>query len=220
MTLDILFEVVIQAFAMLFVVIDPIGLVPIFLSLTAGATAAMRRVIAIRAVVTAFGILLVFALLGKVVLSALGIGLPAFRIAGGIMLFLIALEMLFEKRGERRTKNAAAASAELHDADADDDVAYFPLGVPLIAGPGAIAAMILLNEKHAGDMLAQGAVIAVMMAVLVITFVLFLLGSRLERLAGETLTKIITRLLGVVLGALAVQFVLSGLTAAGVVAAQ
>ena len=220
MTAELLINVLVPAFTTLFVVIDPIGLVPIFLGLTAGVNPATRKIIAIRSVLTGFGILLIFALLGKAVLTSLGIGLPAFRIAGGIMLFLIAMEMLFEKRGERRTKNAAAASAELQEIKHDDDVAYFPLGIPLIAGPGAIATMILLNEKHSGDLLAQGAVIAVMMLVLALTLVLFIVGSRLERLAGETLSKIISRLLGVILGALAVQFILSGLIAAGFLAAR
>lgn len=210
-------DVVIPAFATLFVVIDPIGLLPIFLAVTAGASASQRRTIAWRSVATALGILFVFALFGKAALGVLGIGLPAFRIAGGLMLFLIALEMLFERRGERRSRNAAAASAELHEAHLDEDLAYFPLGTPLIAGPGAIAAMILLNSQHHDDLLAQAAVTGVMVLVLAITLVLFLLGTRLERLTGRTLTKIITRLLGVILGALAVQFVLSGLGAAGIV---
>jgi multiple antibiotic resistance protein len=218
-TTDLLVNVVIPAFATLFVVMDPVGVVPIFLALTNGADRTVRRSIAFRAVATAFGILLVFALFGKAALTALGIGLPAFRIAGGIMLFLIAVEMLFDKRGERRSKNAAEASAEFQESNYnDDDVAYFPLGMPLIAGPGAIAAMILLNEKYSSDLLAQGAVIGVMILVLAITFVLFIIGSRLEWLAGDTFTKIITRLLGLILGALAVQFVLSGLIAAGIVA--
>lgn len=137
------------------------------------------------------------------------------------MLFLIAVEMLFEKRTERRSRNATETSSELHEARHDeDDVAYFPLGMPLIAGPGAIAAMILLNEKYSGDILAQGAVIGVMILVLIITLLLFVIGSRLEWLAGDTFTKIITRLLGLILGALAVQFVLSGLVAAGIIAAH
>ncbi len=216
---DLLTEVLIPSFATLFVVMDPIGVVPIFLALTRGMSHSARRNIAFRAVVTAFVILLVFALLGQSVLAALGIGLPAFRIAGGIMLFLIAVEMLFEKRGERRSRNASEASAELQETSLDDDeVAYFPLGMPLIAGPGAIAAIILLNEKHSADMAAQLAVIAVMFVVLLITFLLFIIGSRLDRFAGDSFTKIITRLLGLILGALAVQFILSGLIAAGIIA--
>jgi len=216
----LLTDVVIPAFATLFVVIDPVGLVPIFLAVTAGGDERQRAKIALRANITAFFILVLFAVLGKSVLSVLGIGLPAFRIAGGIMLFMIALEMLFERRSRRRQRNAASASAESAEhpeTKLEDDVAYFPLGIPLIAGPGAIAAMILLNSQHQGDYLAQGAVVGVMVLVLAITLVLFLLGTRLERFAGATFTNVVTRLLGVILGALAVQFVLSGLGEIGLI---
>lgn len=212
-------DIVIPAFATLFVVIDPVGLVPIFLAVTAGASQRQRMAIAWRAVLTAFVILALFALLGKSVLTALGIGLPAFRIAGGIMLFLIALEMLFERRSERRSRSAAQQSADGQSDDDStvDDVAYFPLAIPLIAGPGAIAAMILLNSQNQDDFVARAAVSGVMVLVLAITLVLFLLGGRIEKFAGETFTRVFTRLLGVILGALAVQFVLSGLASAGII---
>lgn len=207
-------QVVLPAFATYFVAIDPIGLVPIFLSLTPNATARQRRKIAARAIITASILLLLFAAFGKAVLGFLGIGLPAFQIAGGLMLFLIAVEMLFEKRTERRSKSAAEAGGEDHGAD---DVGVFPLGVPLIAGPGAIAATILLMGQHQGDYAAQGAVVAVLLGVLLITFLFFFAADRLGRMTGPTFTKALTRVLGMILGALAVQFVLTGIAASGLI---
>ncbi len=211
-------DIIIPTFVTLFVVIDPVGLMPMYLSLTPNASARERVAVAWRSIVTAFLVLLIFALLGKSALAALGISLPAFRIAGGLLLFLIAVEMLFEKRTERRQRNAAAAEEDHAPAALDDDVAYFPLGIPLIAGPGAITTMILLNSRHTGDYATQATIIAVMAGVLLLTLFLFLLSTRLEKLAGETFTKIVTRILGIILGALAVEFVLTGLAEAGLVA--
>ena len=205
-------EVFLTAFATLFVVVDPPGLAPLFVALTAGATAARRRVIALRGVAVATGVLFVFGLFGESVLNLIGVGLPAFRISGGLMLFFIAMEMLFEKRDQRRAKTA---QGEIERPDPGHDPSVFPLGTPLIAGPGAMASMILLIGQHSGDFSAQLAVYAALAAVLAITLVLFFAGGWMERLLGQTGISVVTRLLGVLLGALAVQFVLDGLKAYG-----
>jgi len=216
---DALMEIAAKAFAAFFVIIDPLGLTPIFIALTARMTAARRRRTAVHAVLLAFAVLLLFAILGEQVLSFLGITLPAFRIAGGILLFMLALEMLFERRSERRRKSAEKATGE-HEAmaDAADDLWVFPLGIPLIAGPGAITTVILLMGQHSGQPLAQAMILAVLAAVLLGTLALFLIVIRLGHFLSETATRAITRVLSMILAALAVQFVLTGLTAAGIVA--
>ena len=209
-------EVIATSFATFFVIIDPLGLTPMFLALTAHMTLRERRRTAVRAVILSFSILLLFALFGKSVLSFLGISLPAFRIAGGILLFIMALEMLFEKRTERRRKNVENATHEHEEtADSTDDLWVFPLGIPLISGPGAITSVILLMGEHAGRPLEQALVIGVMTVVLLSTLILFLLVTQLGHFMSETATRAISRLLGMILAALAVQFVLTGLKSAG-----
>ena len=202
-------DIILPTFATLFVMIDPIGLAPLFIALTAGASMAEKRRIALRGALVGASILLVFGLAGDALLAALGVGMPAFRIAGGVMLFLIAVEMLFEKRSQRRKstlEQGEAAHAPGHDPS------VFPLATPLIAGPGAMAAMVLLMGEHQGDMGAQAVVIAVMLFVVAVTLGLFLLATSLERFFGPTLINVITRILGVLLGALATQFILDGLS--------
>lgn len=194
-------EVLTAAFFTLFVVIDPIGLSPMFIALTKGMDTAERRSVAIRASLTGFGILLLFGLFGEAVLGFMGISMSAFRIAGGVLLFLTALDMLFERRTKRRKGQAQAA----------DDPSVFPLATPLIAGPGAIATMILLTGEASGDWLLEAALLAVMAVVILLVFVAFYIGGRVEKLLGETGINVITRLLGMLLAALAVQFVLDGL---------
>lgn len=210
-------DIIAHAFATLFVVIDPIGLAPMFISLTAGADTATRNLIARRAALTAMVILVAFALLGKQLLLWMGITLPAFQIAGGIMLFMLALEMLFERRTERRSRRISESHPEAEH-NLADDISVFPLATPLIAGPGAAATMILLMGRYPDNYAAHGIVIAVMISVLALTYVLFRLAGPFERLLGDSGIKVITRLFGVILGALAVQFVLSGLADAGFVA--
>ncbi|NNE21562.1 MAG: MarC family protein [Rhizobiales bacterium] len=209
-------QLLVPAFATLFVVVDPIGLVPMFLSLTDGMDSKARRSTAVRATLLAGAVLLVFAIAGRAALDFLGISLPAFRIAGGILLFVLALEMLFEKRSERRAKNVEEAGAA-DTASSHDEIWVFPLGIPLIAGPGAIASVILLMSTHAGSRVEQVLVIAVLAAVLVLTLGLFLLAARLKRFLSATAIRAMTRLLGMILAALAVQFVLTGLKDAGIV---
>jgi len=210
---EILGQIVLPAFATLFVAIDPIGLMPMFLALTPGLDAAARRRVAAKAIATAAVLLVIFALLGETVLTFLGIGMPAFRIAGGLLLFLLAVEMLFERRSERRNKSVESAGSD--ETTSAEDVAVFPLGVPLIAGPGAIAAVILLMSGSSGDIAGQAAVVGVLLGVLALTGICFLLAERFGRLAGPTFTRAITRVLGMILAALAVQFVLTGLANSG-----
>lgn len=195
--------VYVSAFVALFVIIDPIGLAPLFVALTQGMEPRGRRAVAIRATGVAFGLLLLFGLAGEAVLNFLGISMPAFRIAGGILLFLTALDMLFERRAERRQGQADRPHA--------DDPSVFPLAIPLIAGPGAIATMILLTGQDGADATHILLVHLVMVAVLACVFALFLLAAPLERLLGPTGINVVTRLLGMLLAALSVQFVIDGL---------
>ena len=201
----------ITAFTTLFVVIDPIGLTPVFLALTQGLSPAQRRTIAFRACFTAILILLAFAFLGDELLGFVGISMPAFRIAGGVLLFLTALGMLFERRQKRRK-----SQSEESEEDPNDDPSIFPLAIPLIAGPGAIASIILLMSQSSGP-LGIAAVLGVMLGVIGIVFVLFLLASPLEKLLGKTGITVATRLLGMLLAALSVQFILDGLASFGFV---
>jgi multiple antibiotic resistance protein len=190
-------------FVTLFVVIDPIAAAPLFIALTQGRSEAQRRNIALRAIVIAFAMLAVFGFAGDALLRAVGIGLPAFRISGGLLLFLMAVDMLFERRTERRERRA--------DADDGPDPSVFPLATPMIAGPGALATMILLSSQHAGDALALVEVQLVMVLVLAVTYLLFRAGGMIERLLGHTGIVVLTRLFGILLAALSVQFVLNGL---------
>ncbi|MCK4711976.1 MAG: MarC family protein [Marinosulfonomonas sp.] len=193
----------ITAFITLFVIIDPIGLAPLFVALTKGEAPAHRRGIAIRATLIAGGLLVMFGLFGEAVLGFAGISMPAFRIAGGILLFLTALDMLFERRTKRRKGQASAAN----------DPSVFPLATPLIAGPGSIATIILFTGQAGNDWAAIGAVMLVLLAVLALVFLFFLSAGVLERILGDTGTNVVTRLLGMLLAALSVQFVIDGITA-------
>lgn len=203
------FALLITAFATLFVVIDPIGLAPMFVALTQGMTPKQRAEIATRACVTAVGVLTVFALAGEAVLGFIGISMAAFRISGGMLLFLTALDMLFERRTKRREEQAGG--------DGGADPSVFPLGIPLIAGPGAIASVILLTGQQ-GDWAGLGAVLLCMVLVVAIAFVLFRMGPVIERLLGRTGILVVTRVLGLLLAALSVQFVLDGLRDVGLIA--
>lgn len=199
----------ITAFITLFVIIDPLGLAPLFVALTQGQSAARRRTIALTACLVAAGILTAFGIFGDTVLSIAGISMPAFRVAGGALLFLTALDMLFEKRTKRRKDQGETA-------DQADDPSVFPLAIPLIAGPGAIATMILLAGQKPDDWPWILAMHGVMVAVLLVTFILFLAAGVLERVLGDLGINVITRLLGMLLAALSVQFILDGLAAFGV----
>ena len=198
----------ITAFVTMFVVIDPIGLAPLFVALTQGMSDAARRRIAWRATIIGVIILLAFAGFGEALLTFIGISMPAFRVAGGILLFLTALEMLFERRTKRREDQSET------DDDMRDDPSVFPLAIPLIAGPGAIASVILLMGQRPG---LEGTVTVLGATGLVMLIVLafFLLSGPIERALGKTGITVVTRLLGMLLAALSVQFVLDGLAAFG-----
>ena len=200
----------ITAFATLFVVIDPPGLVPLFIALTQGMGPDQRRRMATRACIIATVLLLLFGLAGETVLGFIGITMPAFRIAGGILLVLTALDMLFERRTQRR---------EGQQADPDHDPSVFPLATPLIAGPGAIASMILLIGQSGPGWGGTAAVLGLMLAMMVATWAFLLASPPLERLLGRTGTIVITRLLGMLLAALSVQFVIDGVRGTGLIAA-
>lgn len=199
-------ELFISAFVTFFVVIDPPGCAPIYASLTTDANARQRRIMAIRAVFVSGMILLVFALFGEKLLAALHIDLSSFRIAGGIMLFLIALEMVFEKRTQRREERAQ----KINDAPEIEDVSIFPMAMPMIAGPGSIASVMLLFSQNSGtdnSLIILGA----LGLVLILTLIALLAAGPLMRLLGQQTEAVITRLLGVLLAALAAQFVIDGL---------
>ena len=203
----------VSAFVTLFVVLDPPGCVPIFSSLTNGTSAAHRRAMALRSTAIAAFVLLLFGLWGKAFLTALGITLPAFKLAGGIMVFLIAVDMVFETRTKRREERASEVA---RDCDADgkpleaEDISVFPMAIPMLAGPGSIAAVMLLMAKAQGFE-ARVTVLAALAAVMAITLAALLAAGPLMRLMGVKIEAMITRLLGVVLAALAAQFVIDGI---------
>ena len=199
-----------SALATLLVTLDPPGLAPIFLALTEGMADGERRQVALRACLIAFAILTFFALGGGEILKLLGIGLPAFRIAGGMLLFWIAFEMVFQARGERKAQAAQSAVT----IDRIRNVAAFPLAMPLLAGPGAITAAILLAGRAGSDPRLLAILIALVGAVLTCCVLVFLLAQRFARLLGVTGNIVLTRLLGVILAALAVQFIIDGTVAA------
>ncbi|NVO23667.1 NAAT family transporter [Donghicola sp. C2-DW-16] len=199
----------ITAFATLFVIIDPIGLTPLFVAMTQGMSPARRRAIGIRACTIAACILFAFSIFGEALLGFIGISMHAFRIAGGILLFLTALDMLFQRRTKRREDQAEEA-----EEDHEHDPSVFPIAIPLIAGPGAIATMILLTGQTEG-VLGYLSVLAVMLAVLSIMLALFFTGGMIERALGRVGINVVTRLLGMLLAALSVQFVLDGLRGFG-----
>jgi multiple antibiotic resistance protein len=188
------------------VIIDPPGCAPIFASLTRGATAADRRSMAIRSCVIAWTILMFFALLGRPMLNSLGISLASFRIAGGILLFYIAVEMVFERRTQRREDRAQS----IEGTPEAEDISVFPMAMPMIAGPGSIAsAMLWVSRAETPWHIAV--VLAAITVVMVLTLITLLAAGPLMRLIGEKIETVITRILGVILAALAAQFVIDGL---------
>jgi multiple antibiotic resistance protein len=199
-------ELFLSAFVTLFVVIDPPGCAPIYAGLTADATPQHRRTMAIRACIIAGLILLFFLLVGQDLLAALHIELDAFRIAGGIMLFLIALDMVFEKRTQRREERAE----KVRGTPEIEDVSVFPMAMPMLAGPGAIASVMLL-QSTADSLTGTLIVLGALASVLLLTLLALLAASPLMRLFGSRVEAVLTRLLGVLLAALAAQYVIDGL---------
>lgn len=199
-------EIFITAFASLFVVIDPLGIAPVFVALTEGGDHEFRRRMAWRGTLLASAILLFFAFVGRPFLDTLGISIDALKLAGGLMLLLLALEMVFEKRTARRESSAERAGDE-HP----EDISVFPLAIPLLAGPGAITTIILLMADPSGGWAGRGAVLVALLLVLSISLVTFLLAGRIVDLVGRTTASIISRVLGIVLAAFAAQFIIDGL---------
>ncbi|WP_107327457.1 MarC family protein [Agrobacterium pusense] len=202
-------ETLINALTTLLVTLDPPGLAPVFLALTAGMTRDQRSQVALRGSIIAFGILAVFALFGLAILNLLVISLGAFRIAGGLLLFWIAFEMIFEKRQERKEKTSEIAITKDHL----HNLAVFPLALPLIAGPGAISATVLLagSMKTTVEMVVLILILAFAMA---LVYAALIVSERMDRFLGNTGRAILTRLLGVLLAALSVQFVVDGIKSA------
>jgi multiple antibiotic resistance protein len=199
-----------NAFITLLVTVDPPAIAPIFLALTLGMTQAEQRQVAWRATLIAAGALCFFALVGQKLLSLLGITLPAFRIAGGLLLFWIAFEMVFERRTQRKEETARTAI----NLDHIRNVAAFPLAIPLMAGPGAITASMLLAGQAGGDPLKLGGLLAIIIGVCLMCWVVFRFAEVISRALGVTGNIVLTRLLGIILVALAVQFVVDGVKAA------
>ncbi|WP_159977277.1 MULTISPECIES: MarC family protein [unclassified Novosphingobium] len=200
-----MYELFVSAFITLFVVIDPPGCAPIYAGLSAGASRRQAIVMAARACLIASGILIVFGLFGERLLGALHIELDAFRIAGGIMLFMIAVDMVFEKRTQRREERAEKIMANTEV----EDVSVFPMAMPMLAGPGSIATMMLLTSRAKGDGQTM-VILGAMLAVMLLSFAALASAGPLMRVLGDKVEAVITRLLGVLLAALAAQYVIDG----------
>lgn len=202
-------EILINALTTLLVTLDPPGLAPVFLALTTGMSRVQRGQVALRGSIIAFGILAMFALFGSSILELLGISLGAFRISGGLLLFWISFEMIFEKRQERKEKTGEVAVTLDHI----QNIAVFPLALPLIAGPGAISATVLISGtmQTSIDKLIFIGILAFSM---LLVFAALIVAERMDRFLGNTGRAILTRLLGVLLAALSVQFVVDGVRSA------
>ncbi|RKQ69141.1 multiple antibiotic resistance protein [Litorimonas taeanensis] len=199
-----------SAFATLFVIVDPPGCAPIFATLTQGTSKTHQRKMAFKSVAVASVILIGFAYVGEWLFSKLGISLDALRIAGGIMLFIIGLNMVFEKRTEKREDRAEDLLEEIED---PEDISVFPMGIPMIAGPGTMASLLILMSRSSNGW-EEASIIAALVLVLVITLISFLIAAPLMKLMGKTLTNVLTRVLGVLLATLAAQFIIDGIKGA------
>jgi len=200
-------DILLNAFITLFVTIDPVGLAPIFLGVTAGFSRAERRSAASRATIIAFGLLALFLVAGQTILDTLGITIHAFRVAGGLLLFYTAFEMIYGSRQERKAEAGRAAM----DHNKVANMAVFPLALPLIAGPGAISATILLASEQDSTLEWQLILLIIILAVLFMVWLSLMAAEAIDKYLGETGRMILTRLLGVLLAALAVQFVADGI---------
>ena len=203
----------ISTFVTFFVLIDVVGVAPIFATLTARGPAQYRRSMAVKATLVATLIIFSFAFGGAWLLEHMGISIDAFRAAGGILLFLIALDMVFEKRTERRDNRADEVLSSEEATGVVDDISVFPIGIPMIAGPGTIA-MAMLYMSHAESWLHKGVILAALGANLVLVLIVFLLAGPLIRLLGDSVAAALTRILGVILAALSVQLLIDGVKGA------
>ena len=202
-------EKMLNMFIVLLVVVDPVGVTPVFGALTRGGGELHRRRMAVKGTLLAAGILLIFAFIGDWLLTTLGITLPAFKIAGGILLFLIAMDMVFARQSGGRS----TTGREQEEARHKEDISVFPLAFPLIAGPGALTTILLMVGESHGNPLYFVSMIGVLLVILLLTLVCLLMAGRLMKILGETGANVMDRLFGVILAALAVQFVLDGIRA-------
>ena len=210
MTWPFVFQDLVREFITLFVVIDPVGTIPVFLFATAAIPQRLHRSFALRAVLVSALVLGLFLVLGQIILEGIGLRLGAFQIAGGIILFLFALSMIF---GETK------AASEIKEAENEDlSGAVFPLAIPSIASPGAILAVVILTDNHSTGVVEQAMTAVVLLVVLAITFVLLLLASKIQKLIGQTGVSVISRVMGLILATVAVDAVLQGLEQMGVLA--
>lgn len=198
-------EAFIAAFIALFVIVDPIGIAPVFAGLTQGTSNSHKRKMALKGTIIGTLILVFFALVGKPFLNALGISMDGLRVAGGVMLFIIALEMVMEKRTERKQESAEKLDEYF------EDISVFPVALPLLAGPGSIATIMLLMTSYENDVTAQTGVMAALGVVMILTLIIFFMASKVMNWLGPTVNAVLTRLLGVILAALAAQYILDGL---------
>jgi multiple antibiotic resistance protein len=205
-----IFTIAVPAFVTFFVIIDPIGIAPIFASLTAGTPPPHKFKMAWRGPFVGGLILLFFAFVGKPFMAALGISMAAFRTAGGVLLLLIAIEMVFEHRTAKREARAEDLLEGSEDVD-HEDIAVFPIAVPMIAGPGSIATVMLLMGNYNGNVFAQGIVILSLLTAVFSAFIILWLASDLMEKLGTSVTTVLTRVLGIILAALAIQYIFDGL---------
>jgi multiple antibiotic resistance protein len=213
-------SLLLASFVTFFVAIDPVAMAPMFTTMTNAMTPVWRRQMAWKSVAIATGILLAFAFGGAWLLEQIHVSMDAFRIAGGLLLFLIAVDMLFEKRAERRDERAEKVAAEqARHPEQQDDISVFPLAIPLIAGPGAIASIMLFFAEH-GDLASRGLILLGAGANLALCLIAFLAAGPLSRIMGPTVGSMLTRVFGILLAALAAQFVVDGIrNAFGIAAA-
>jgi multiple antibiotic resistance protein len=205
-----MFSLLLASFVTFFVAIDPVAMAPMFTTMTAQMAPTWRRTMAWKSIAIATGILLAFAFGGAWLLEHLGVSIDAFRIAGGLLLFLIAVDMLFEKRGERREERAEEVAAhQAQHPGHQDDISVFPLAIPLISGPGAIASIMLFFAQHS-DAMERALILSGMAMNLILCLIAFLLAEPLSKLMGQTVANMLTRIFGILLAALAAQFVVDG----------
>ncbi len=202
-------ELLLDTFIILFVVVDPVGLAPMFAALTQDVEPVQRRRLAVRGVAIAGALLVAFVIVGDGLLRALGISLASFQIAGGVLLFLLAVDMLFARHSGLRS----TTEREQREAEHRKDISVFPLAIPLIAGPGALTTVLLMVGEQGDNPAVIGATLTVVGLVLLLTLAALLFATRLLRIIGQTGANVVSRVLGVVLAALAVQYVLDGLHA-------
>lgn len=207
-------ETVFHAFITFFVIVDPIGIGPIFVSLTLGEDDAYRRRMAFRGTVIATVVLFTFAFVGEYLFKALGITLAAFSIAGGVLLFLLAIDMVLA----RRTGLRSTTLSEDREAGHKEDISVFPLAIPLIAGPGALTSVLLLMARSEHEPLLQAAILGVLLVVMVLTLVFLIAATYVMKYLGVTGVNVVSRVLGIILAALAVQLIVDGIRESGLLA--